>query len=129
MFSVSVFIKEVKRVLKRNGILILTTPNLACLWNRIFILFGYQPYQFQPVEGKHYGNPFLKWDNFRGHIKPFTFRTVKEFLRDNDFEIIKTTGIEYGSHDQKKIRAWIRKIISRFPSISEDVIVVAKNIK
>lgn len=129
MFELGVFINEIKRILKKNGIAIITTPNLACLWNRFFIVLGYQPYQFQVVEHKHYGNPFLKWDTFRGHIKPFTLNALKDFLTDNGFEIVKAIGSEYGNEGQGKFRGAIRKFVSKFPGISENIIVVAKNVK
>ena len=38
------FLDEVHRVLKPNGLFILSTPNLASIHNRIALLFGYQPF-------------------------------------------------------------------------------------
>lgn len=35
---------EIFRVLKPNGIAVLTTPNLAVWYNRIVMLFGFQPF-------------------------------------------------------------------------------------
>ncbi|MCS7122121.1 MAG: class I SAM-dependent methyltransferase, partial [Archaeoglobaceae archaeon] len=38
------FLEEVHRVLKPDGIFVLTTPNLASIHNRIALLLGYQPF-------------------------------------------------------------------------------------
>ena len=43
VYDTDFFLSELKRVLRKNGILILTTPNLASLVNRIKILFGKYP--------------------------------------------------------------------------------------
>lgn len=38
------FLREARRVLKKDGHIIITTPNLAAWFNRIIFLFGYQPF-------------------------------------------------------------------------------------
>src|SRR6266498_5058359 len=37
------FLSEAHRVLKKGGLIIITTPNLAAWFNRIIFLFGFQP--------------------------------------------------------------------------------------
>jgi len=44
IFEPSFLLREVSRVLKESGSCIITTPNLASWYNRLFILLGYQPY-------------------------------------------------------------------------------------
>jgi len=44
LFDPDHFLEEVYRVLKPEGIFVLSTPNLASIHNRIALLFGYQPF-------------------------------------------------------------------------------------
>jgi len=77
---------EVYRVLKPNGIFVLTTPNLASLYNRIALLFGYQPFYTNVSLRKSYGHiPFIE-NIYRkkgivpspDHIRLFTVKSLKE---------------------------------------------------
>ena len=75
------FLKEIKRVLKDNGRLILTTPNVASLGRRFYLLFGKNPY-FEAA----YGFPP---NADAGHIRFFTKKLLIDFLNYVGFEIIK----------------------------------------
>lgn len=85
------FIKEIKRILKPNGYLIISSTNLAALHYRIMLLVGMQPVCLHPSV-IHFGN-FLrgtitcgsKW----GHKSIFTYWALKEFLQHHRFKIIK----------------------------------------
>ncbi len=44
LYNSDLVISEIYRILKRNGILILSTPNLASWINRLVLLLGYQPF-------------------------------------------------------------------------------------
>jgi hypothetical protein len=56
--------------LKRGGVLILTTPNIASLFRRLRLLLGIQPIY-------HY------------HVREYTMREVISLLREAGFETIK----------------------------------------
>ncbi len=47
-------VREFKRILKKNGDLILTTPNSYCLIFRIMYLFGLSPKKMQRNDHKHF---------------------------------------------------------------------------
>jgi len=84
VFDTDKFIKNLHRALKRGGHLIITTPNLAGLGPRLFLLFGKTPWM---IENRTIG---IK----AGHIRYFTFDTLTELLEDNGFEVqIKCTDI------------------------------------
>ncbi len=74
------FLKEAGRVLKTGGKLILTTPNLTSLENRIRILLGVYPI----------------WVDYRlggaGHIRGYTPSTLKRQLRQHGFRIERHLG-------------------------------------
>ncbi|WP_433300251.1 methyltransferase domain-containing protein [Actinoplanes sp. CA-030573] len=70
VFAPDELIAEVARVLKPGGVVVLTTPNLATLQDRLRFLFGRAPRQVAPL------HPYL-----RLHIRPFTVRLLRQLLR------------------------------------------------
>ncbi len=75
-------IREIRRVLRPGGILVIDVPNVASVTNRARILLGRIP-----VTSHDSG-----WDG--GHLHYFTKHALDRFLRDEGFEILerKTTG-------------------------------------
>lgn len=72
-------LSEIKRVLKPGGKLIITTPNLKCIQNRLsMFLFGDSP-NFNYLQNKE-------------HIRFYTKKTIKKII-GNDFELLKQIGI------------------------------------
>lgn len=69
LFDPLFLLKEIYRVLKPNGYLILTTPNLARMDDRLRFLLGKAPRQIAPL------HPYLYL-----HIRPFTFDLLKKTL-------------------------------------------------
>jgi 2-polyprenyl-3-methyl-5-hydroxy-6-metoxy-1,4-benzoquinol methylase len=78
LFDTLGFLKEIHRVLKPNGLLIITTPNLAHLPDRFYFLLGHSPAQVSPL------HHFLKF-----HIRPFTYGTLKHALKTSGFTATK----------------------------------------
>ena len=69
-------LEEIRRVLKPGGVLIIGTPNVASLSNRIRILLGRRPRTSFDIG----------WDG--GHLLYFTPKELKVLLRQYDFEVI-----------------------------------------
>jgi methionine biosynthesis protein MetW len=120
---------EIYRILSRDGVCILTTPNLASWYNRLFLLLGYQPL-FTEVSKKYgVGHPFRWWIG-AGHIRVFTLKALTELVMIHKFRIVSKMGfgintrLGYG-------KRWIilakvaNKIFSR-PSLSSDIFLVLK---
>ena len=74
------FLDEIKRVLKKDGELIITTPNVASLARRIMLLFGLNPF-FEASFG------FPK-NATAGHVRFYTKSLLEDFLRYKGFKII-----------------------------------------
>ena len=73
-------LQELKRVLRKDGYLVITTPNLATLKNRICVLLG---------RSNHVG--LECWYNnvpFFGHIREYTVDEVKQMLAWEGFTIV-----------------------------------------
>ncbi len=87
-------IDEIYRILKFDGVLLLSTPNLAAWFNRIALLLGVQP-AFSEVSYRHvYGRP---GSDVVGHLRLFTLRSLKEFLVSNGFQIELVEGVTFAS--------------------------------
>ncbi len=78
IFDTDYFLQEIERVLKNNGYLLISTPNIASLGRRLYLFFGKNPLIETSINS----------DN-RGHIRYFTFRSLKDLLCRHQFEIIK----------------------------------------
>ncbi len=80
-------LKEISRILKPNGHLILTTPNICSLANRIKMIFGKLPSNCASAD---------EFDpEFGGHIRDFNLDLVRKLLNETGFKIVseKTDGV------------------------------------
>lgn len=125
IFDVDSFMKKIKRILHENGYLLLTTPNLASLINRISLLLGWQPRGINPSR-RVLLNPITKHDYNWGHVSMFTLHALKKFLKFYRFEILKISGISCTHKGENLLVKSIRGFISKIPSLAENVIVLAK---
>jgi len=82
----SLFI-ELKRILKLDGIIVIVTPNIAKIKNRLRLLVGKYPYT---SDVKSDVKEHLIYDG--GHIQWFTFKTLRDLSKQFDFDIIKLFG-------------------------------------
>lgn len=72
---------EINRILKVDGYLFLTTPNIAHLYNRVLLLLGKQP-QFWLSGLRH------EFEAPRGHFREWTAAELLHLLKDS-FEVKK----------------------------------------
>lgn len=120
-------LQNISYVLKRGGRLILTTPNLASWFNRIFLLLGIQPIFTETSVHVNLGRllPALgQWKPTQGHLKIFTRRALEEMLAANGFVIEKTYGAPY---PQPSIAAPFDNLMARFPSLASNFVIQARN--
>ncbi len=124
--SPRILFEEVQRILKGNGLFLVTTPNLADLLRRLrFFLLGRSPYW-------DLRDFFESGSNFRGHRREFTVSEIIRMLEWSSFETIekKTKNIFF---NPKKFLTG-RKIVSQlcnifsypFSSIREMIYVIAR---
>jgi len=112
LVNTDLFISEIYRILKKGGILILTTPNVNSLDRRIMTLFG---------KNAFFEASFSFPKNSSGHLRFFNKPLLINFLRKNKFKImdIKTEFIPLS----KRINIKFLKDV--FPSLGYSLIVGA----
>jgi 2-polyprenyl-3-methyl-5-hydroxy-6-metoxy-1,4-benzoquinol methylase len=82
--------REVMRILKPSGILIIATPNFASLRKRLWLLSGRHPV------GQL--NLLFKSDPFIEHIRELTLNEVSQIVKWSGFEIISANCINHLYH-------------------------------
>jgi 2-polyprenyl-3-methyl-5-hydroxy-6-metoxy-1,4-benzoquinol methylase len=115
IFATDHFLSECNRVLCANGIIVLTTPNLASLDDRIKFLFGYSPRQ---VDTLH--------EYRKLHIRPFTFNMLKIVLNKKGFVIldVKSNYVRIPLTRGKKVS--LSTLANIFPTLGGSLIIAAK---
>jgi SAM-dependent methyltransferase len=120
-------LQNISRVLKRGGQLVLTTPNLASWFNRIFLLFGIQPIFTETSAHVNLGRavPALgQWKPTQGHLKIFTKGALLEMLAANGFTVERLLGAPF---PQPSPAAPLDRFMSHFPSLASNFVVSARN--
>jgi len=113
------FIEEIKRVLKPNGYLIITTPNVASLGRRMLLLLGKNPF-FEASFG------FPSYKN-AGHIRYFTKDLLINFLDAKGFKTIIFTSNVVNFNNSGNISS---KLFAKlFPTLGSTLIIKAQNMK
>jgi len=92
--------REVRRVLKPGGILIVTTPNLATLGNRIRLLFGKSI--FMSMED---WTGYMEQD-WRPHFREYTMAELCSFFTSEGFSVIRA---------RFQNLKWSRKMLGTLP--------------
>lgn len=78
LFDDGKFIQECRDILKPDGLLIITVPNLVSFLNRFLMFFGFMPMTAYAAEEFHY------------HV--YTRSKLRQLIRKKGFEILKATS-------------------------------------
>lgn len=120
-------LQELSRILKKDGFLVLSTPNLASWFNRVLLPLGIQPIFTETSTHVNLGRKWPaigQWKPTQGHLKVFTLGALKEMLAANGFEIVKILGAPY---PQPNPLTWLDRIIAREPRFASNFVVLARN--
>jgi len=131
LFDTDKAIAEIRKVLRKDGFLVISTPNLSSFANRLLLLFGYQPLGTEVSTHKHYGRPkkYNLREGVAGHIRVFSYKALLDFLKDNGFEAIRAFTVinnwpkEYNIlHNVEKFLTTINK------SFGSRVLIIGKKV-
>lgn len=117
MINPSHLIKVAYDILKPGGYLLVTTPNLAWIKNRVFLLFGRSP-NFPIKEG------ILRADTnkWRPHFRVYIPAEVSEVLRSKGFNILYTEYID----ERNRSSNFIKTLMYSFPPFRHGFLVLAR---
>ena len=80
----------ISRTLKQGGIMIVTTPNLLSMLNRIRIFFG-------KGDGPYWGDGMKDLENnIYGHIVNYSIDRLNRIFRESGFSVLKDYSYEFG---------------------------------
>lgn len=108
------FLTEIKRILKKNGRLYLTTPNFSSLGRRILSVLG--------------GNPFFEASftfppKSSGHIRFFNKQLLFDFLRYHGFRVTYYTSDVVVLNRAGMLQS--ERLAKLFPSLGRSIIIEA----
>lgn len=115
MVDIDSFLVEIRRVLKPGGHVIIVTPNLASLVERLLLLFGFQPQNVEVSRVAKFGS--LSKTPPVGHHRAFTWGALKEMLEHYEFEIIDFKATTYYTGILKLMDIVASKIRKTFGSL------------
>jgi 2-polyprenyl-3-methyl-5-hydroxy-6-metoxy-1,4-benzoquinol methylase len=116
------FARELCRILRPGGTLFMSTPNILWWKYRVDVLRGRYP---DPLEHRlHYGTDF-------GHVRTFTPALLRGLVEDAGLEVVRVAGKRLGpisslTRAPRVLAHRLDQLATRLPSISDDVLLVAR---
>jgi len=108
LFNPLTTLKEIHRITKRNGVLLVSTPNMGWIVNRLYYLIKGIP---RRTEGHR--NPPWMWE----HIRFFNKAAIKEFLESGGFQLVG-----FWSCDRRPFFDWLS---GAFPQLCGSIMLAA----
>lgn len=111
------YFREIYRVLKLNGIFIISVPNLASLHNRVALLRGKMPFLLRPeFDCCHYERG-LGTEMTAERVNVLTLKLFRKTLRKHGFAVRRVVGCGVDS-ELPVPKQFFDQFCVRFPTIS-----------
>jgi SAM-dependent methyltransferase len=94
LFAPDALVEQMRLVLRDDGILVVSTPNLAYWRNRLLLLAGISPFYLENAAAMKLGRVFRalgQGNPTEGHIKVFTYRALRDLLALKRFDVVRVT--------------------------------------
>jgi SAM-dependent methyltransferase len=111
------FLKEIRRILRSKGWLILSVPNIVSLKYRLAFLIGRIP-RFAARGDYTYSQNDPVW--LQGHVRDYSYKEVCDVLADQGFHVISQHSIGLHWNGKRIIPPWLMPV-----TFSDNVIVKA----
>jgi SAM-dependent methyltransferase len=85
-----IMLKEIKRVIKKDGVIIISTPNRYRLLGFPLVLFGLRKFPYYPDKSS------AAYDSYSAHLTEYSVFSFKRLMKNNGFKIIKVHRLFYG---------------------------------
>lgn len=131
-------LQEAHRVLRNEGLLILSNPNLGWWVDRLSLLLGYQPSNVEVLKGRTCGLiPLHPRREPIGYIHSTTLRATKDLLNQFGFSVLKIWSTRVGGFAlNRKVRNGLLRtlfsiadnVFGSIPGLSVRTILVAKKL-
>jgi 2-polyprenyl-3-methyl-5-hydroxy-6-metoxy-1,4-benzoquinol methylase len=116
IYNTDSFLENIRKVLKKNGQLLLSTPNVASLGRRLSLLAGKNPLLETSLGEKD-----------AGHIRYFTFYSLVNLLNRHSFVILRQTSTVVNFDFNGLISS--KYVADLFPKFGSTIIVLAGKAK
>ncbi|OGW91137.1 MAG: hypothetical protein A3D28_04475 [Omnitrophica bacterium RIFCSPHIGHO2_02_FULL_63_14] len=111
------FLKGCRDLLEPGGFLILSTPNINSLRNRVMTFFGVYPAN-------------LEYKNVIHHVRLYNARKLEEHLAEHGFETLSVRGVSFlplrFDHANRTVGRLSARLADRFPRLCGNLIVIAR---
>jgi SAM-dependent methyltransferase len=132
VYQPQLVMREIRRVGRKNSLILLTTPNMNAWYNRLLMPFGYMPANYTVVPFQQYGNLIPKnadYTTSQDHCRVFNLQSLRQLVENEGFNVLATFGVNYcqKGHRFFKIRKYATYLM--FKTIRENIGIVACNKK
>jgi SAM-dependent methyltransferase len=116
------FLREIRRILRPCGAVVLSTPNLLWWKARLEMLAGRYP---AAVDFR------TRYGDDAGHVRAFTPRLLRELLEETGFADVRVVGKRLGpiaflSRSPRPLAVALDRAADRLPSLADDTIAFAR---
>jgi 2-polyprenyl-3-methyl-5-hydroxy-6-metoxy-1,4-benzoquinol methylase len=130
IYNPDLFLRELRRVLRHDGHLVVSTPNLCAWFNRVLVPLGVQPIFYESstestMVGAGILRRFKRGDRPVGHVRLFTLRALSDLLERAGFEIVKAHGSVFDEGVPPRLLPVDRAFALR-PSLASLLVVLAR---
>jgi SAM-dependent methyltransferase len=127
LINVDHALAEFHRLLRSNGKLILTTPNLSAWFNRVQLLMGNQPIFSETGTEFVFGRGrFVSPSRPVGHLQLYTLRALRELLAYHKFRIEQAIGLPIDPYLAPSVGfRRLDRLLSKSPSLAGGLLIMA----
>jgi SAM-dependent methyltransferase len=124
VFSPDALLEDLKALLRDDGVMVLSTPNLAYWVNRLLLVAGISPLFVENSARVKLGRRFRflgQFNETQGHIRVFTYSAVRDLLELHGLELVRV----------RPVPVWdfaVDRLVCRLSaSLSPDIVYVVRS--